>query len=48
MVVDGSGTIQSNLETALGMAPGSPKLNFNAEVDFAKDAMKSGYGLNIG
>ena len=48
MVVDGSGTIQSNLETALGMAPGSPKLNFNAEVDFAKDAMKFGYGLNIG
>jgi hypothetical protein len=30
------------------MAPGSPKLNFNAEVDFGKDSMVFGYGLNIG
>jgi len=48
MAVDGEGKIQSNLETALGMAPGSPKLNFNAEVDFGKDSMVFGYGLNIG
>jgi mitochondrial import receptor subunit TOM40 len=48
MAVDGTGKVQSNLETALGMAPGSPKLNFNAEVDHAKDSMKFGYGLNIG
>ncbi len=48
MAVDGTGKIQSKLETALGMAPGSPKLNFNADVDFVKDSMKFGYGLNIG
>lgn len=48
MTVDGSGKIQSQLESALGMAPGSPKLNFNADVDFAKDTMTFGYGLNIG
>ena len=47
VAVDGSGKLQSNLEAALGMAPESPKLNFNAEVDFAKDSMKFGYGLNI-
>lgn len=46
--VDGEGKIQSNLETALGMAPGSPKLNFSAEVDYQKDSMVFGYGLNIG
>jgi Eukaryotic porin. len=48
MTVDGSGKIQSQLESALGMAMGSPKLNFSADVDFAKDAMTFGYGLNIG
>mmetsp|Transcript_12962 Transcript_12962/g.24362 ORF Transcript_12962/g.24362 Transcript_12962/m.24362 type:complete len:394 (-) Transcript_12962:174-1355(-) len=48
MTVDGSGKIQSQLESALGMAPGSPKLNFSADVDFAKDTMSFGYGLNIG
>ena len=48
MAVDGTGKVQSNLETALGMAPGSPKLSFNAEADFASDTMKFGYGLNIG
>lgn len=48
MTVDGTGKIQSQLESALGMAPGSPKLNFSADVDFVKDSMTFGYGLNIG
>jgi len=48
MAVDGTGKIQTNLETALGMPQGSPKLNFNGEVDFGKDSFVFGYGLNIG
>ena len=46
--VDGSGRIQSVLEAKLGIAPGSPTLNFAAEVDHGKDLMRFGYGLNIG
>jgi len=46
--VDGSGRIQSTLETKLGMAPGSPTLSFAAEVDHGKNVMRFGYGLNIG
>jgi len=48
LAVDGSGKLQSVLETKLGMAPGSPSLSFSAEVDHGNDAMKFGYGLNIG
>lgn len=48
LVVDGSGKIQSEVEAKLGMAQGSPSLKFSAEVDHGKDAMKFGYGLNIG
>jgi mitochondrial import receptor subunit TOM40 len=46
VVVDGSGKIQSTLETKLGMGQG-PTLNFSAEVDHAKDMMRFGYGLTI-
>ena len=46
--VDGSGRIQSVLEAKLGREPGSPALNFAAELDHGKNVMKFGYGLNIG
>mmetsp|Transcript_28101 Transcript_28101/g.42290 ORF Transcript_28101/g.42290 Transcript_28101/m.42290 type:complete len:381 (+) Transcript_28101:65-1207(+) len=46
--IDGSGRIQSVLETKLGREPGSPALNFAAELDHGKNVMKFGYGLNIG
>jgi mitochondrial import receptor subunit TOM40 len=45
--IDGGGRMQSLLEAKLGMAPGSPTLNFSADVDHLKDEMKFGYGLNI-
>eukprot|EP00978_Attheya_sp_CCMP212_P015017 scaffold38589_cov40-Attheya_sp.AAC.1 len=45
--VDGTGRIQTTLEAKLGIAPGSPSLNFAAEVDHAKDHMKFGYGIDI-
>merc|ERR1712071_604813 len=48
LAIDGTGKIQSIVETKLGMAPGSPTLNFCAEVDHGKDVMRFGYGLNIG
>jgi len=48
LCVDGTGRMQSVLEAKLGMAPGSPTLNFSAEVDHGKEVMKFGYGLNIG
>lgn len=48
MAVDGTGKIQTVLETKLGMAPGSPTFTLNADVDHGKDVMKFGYGLNIG
>jgi len=48
IVMDQGARIQSNLECKLGMAPGSPSLNFSAEVDHAKELMRFGYGLNIG
>mmetsp|Transcript_11388 Transcript_11388/g.13212 ORF Transcript_11388/g.13212 Transcript_11388/m.13212 type:complete len:406 (-) Transcript_11388:1130-2347(-) len=48
MAVDGTGKIQSVVESKLGMAPGSPTLSLNAEVDHAKDSMKFGYGLSVG
>ena len=46
--VDGTGRIQSVLEAKLGRDPGSPALNFAAELDHGKNVMKFGYGLNIG
>ncbi|KAL9189483.1 hypothetical protein ACHAXT_009158 [Thalassiosira profunda] len=46
--VDGTGRIQSVLEAKLGREPGSPALNFAAELDHGKGVMKFGYGLNIG
>ena len=46
VVIDGSGKIQSTLETKLGMGQG-PTLNFSAEVDHAKEMMRFGYGLTI-
>ena len=46
--IDGSGRIQSVLEAKLGREPGSPSLNFAAELDHGKNVMKFGYGLNIG
>jgi len=48
LAIDGSGRIQTVLETKLGMAPGSPTLNVNADVDHSKDIMRFGYGLNVG
>lgn len=48
LTVDGTGKIQSVLETKIGMAPGSPTLSLNAEVDHGKDSMKFGYGFNVG
>ena len=46
--VDGTGRIQSVLEAKLGREPGSPALNFAAELDHGKGLMRFGYGLNIG
>lgn len=46
--VDGSGRIQSVLGANLGREPGSPTLNFVAELDHGKSFMKFGYGLTIG
>jgi mitochondrial import receptor subunit TOM40 len=46
--IDGSGRIQSVLETKLGREQGSPALNFAAELDHGKNVMRFGYGLNIG
>lgn len=48
LCVDGTGRIQSVLEAKLGREPGSPTLNFAAELDHGKSVMKFGYGLNIG
>jgi mitochondrial import receptor subunit TOM40 len=45
--VDGNGRMQSTLEAKLGMAPGSPSLNFTADVDHIKEEMRFGYGLTI-
>lgn len=47
LVVDGGGRIQSLLEAKYGMQPGSPTLQFSADVDHLKDEMKFGYGINI-
>lgn len=46
-VVDGTGHIQSTLETKLGMTQGVPTLSFSADVDHMKDEMRFGYGLNF-
>ena len=46
--VDGTGRVQSVLEARLGREPGSPSLNFAAELDHVKGLMRFGYGLNIG
>lgn len=48
MTVDGTGKIQSVVETKMGMGPESPTLSLNAEVDHGKDSMKFGYGLSVG
>lgn len=48
LCVDGTGKIQSLLEAQLGMGPESPTLTLSADVDLGKDAMKFGYGLNVG
>jgi mitochondrial import receptor subunit TOM40 len=45
--IDGTGRMQSTLEAKLGMAPGSPSLNFAAEVDHIKEEMRFGYGMTI-
>lgn len=45
--VDGGLRTQALLEAKLGMAQGSPTLNFSADVDHLKDDMKFGFGLNI-
>jgi mitochondrial import receptor subunit TOM40 len=45
--IDGTGRMQSTLEAKLGMAPGSPSLNFAAEVDHLKEEMRFGYGMTI-
>jgi mitochondrial import receptor subunit TOM40 len=46
--IDGNtGRIQSLVEAKLGMAPGSPTLNFSADVNHFTDEMRFGYGINI-
>lgn len=45
--IDGGLRMQSTLETKLGMAPGSPALNFSADVDHLKEEMRFGYAINI-
>lgn len=45
--VDGSGKIQSTLETKLGVGQGTPTLNFSADVDHLNDQLRFGYGINI-
>lgn len=45
--IDGTGRMQSTLEAKLGMAVGSPSLNFSADVDHVKEEMRFGYGINI-
>lgn len=48
LCVDGTGRLQSVLEAKLGREPGSPALNFAAELDHGKNVMRFGYGINIG
>lgn len=48
LAVGGDGRIQTVVETKLGMAHGSPTLNFSANIHHATSDMKFGYGLNIG
>ena len=45
--VDGTGRIQTIVEAKMGMAPGSPTLNFSADVNHFTDEMRFGYGINI-
>ena len=47
IAIDGSGKMQSLLESKLGKEPGQPKLQLSAELDHAKDEMKFGYGLSM-
>ena len=42
-----SGRIQTLLEAKLGATPGSPSLNFSADVNHLDDDMKFGYGINV-
>ena len=46
-VVDGSGKIQSTLETKLGMTQGVPTLAFSADVDHLNEDLKFGFSLNF-
>lgn len=48
VAVDGTGKMQSLVEAKVGIAQGSPTLNFSAEVDHAKNVLRFGYGFNIG
>lgn len=45
--MDGSGRIQSTLETKLGMGQGAPSLSFSSDMDPLKDERKFGFGLNF-
>lgn len=46
--VDGTtGRLQTLVEARLGMGPGSPTLQFSADVDHYNDDMKFGYGINV-
>lgn len=45
--IDGSGRIQSTLETKLGMGQGAPSLSFSSDIDNLKDDRKFGFGLNF-
>jgi mitochondrial import receptor subunit TOM40 len=47
VTLDGTGKMQSVLETKLGKEPGQPKLSLCAELDHMKDEMRFGYGLSI-
>jgi mitochondrial import receptor subunit TOM40 len=47
VTVDGTGKMQSSLESKLGKEPGQPKLSLCAELDHMKDEMRFGYGLSI-
>ena len=45
--VDQDLRMQTLLETKLGIAPGSPSLNFSAEMDHVKETMRFGYGITV-
>lgn len=47
LCLDGSMRLQSLVEAKIGVAPGSPTLNFSADMDHFQDVMRFGYGINI-